>query len=152
LELRTGNPQQLASAVLAGELDAALVTEPVPDEPFEKKAAFREELVIVAPADHPPIGRTADVPGTMIAVESGVHHRQRLEAWYAKRGEMPKRTIELASYHAMLGCVAAGMGIALVPKSVLSAFPARRRLSIHRLPSDEKWAETVLIWRRKAGS
>jgi DNA-binding transcriptional LysR family regulator len=152
LELRTGNPQQLASAVLAGELDAALVTEPVPDEPFEKKAAFTEELVIVAPANHPPIGRAAGVPRTMIAFEHGCPYRKRLENWYAKRGEMPKRTIELTSYHAMLGCVAAGMGIALVPRSVLGAFPARRRLSIHPLPPDQRWAEAVLIWRKRASS
>src|SRR5215471_3308293 len=33
LELRTGNPTQLATAILAGELDAALVAEPIPDEP-----------------------------------------------------------------------------------------------------------------------
>ena len=36
LELRTGNPQFLASAVLAGELNAALVGEPIADTPFDK--------------------------------------------------------------------------------------------------------------------
>ena len=40
LELHTGNPQQLATAILAGELDAALVAEPVADAPFEKTLAF----------------------------------------------------------------------------------------------------------------
>ncbi len=56
LELRTGNPQQLATAVLAGELDAALAAEPIIDGPFEKLPAFEEELVIIAAAGHPPIG------------------------------------------------------------------------------------------------
>ncbi len=36
LQLRTGNPQQLASAILAGELDAALVAEPIAEGQFEK--------------------------------------------------------------------------------------------------------------------
>src|SRR5262249_37470168 len=146
----TGNPLQLASAVLGGELDAALVTEPIPDAPFEIAPAFTEELVIIAPADHPPIGKT--VPRTMIAFETGCPHRKRLEDWYAKRGQVPERTIELASYHAMLGCVAAGMGIALVPKSVLTGFPARRQLSLHSLPSGQNRAATLLIWRKGAGS
>src|SRR5260221_13796077 len=53
LELRTGNPQILAGAILAGELDAALVAEPIADAPFEKTFAFDEELVIVAAAGHP---------------------------------------------------------------------------------------------------
>src|SRR5882757_8754013 len=57
LELRTGNPQVLASAILAGDLDAALVAEPIADEPFERALAFEEELVIIAAANHPPIGK-----------------------------------------------------------------------------------------------
>src|SRR5215813_5446942 len=36
LELRTGNPGVLAGAILAGEIDAALVAEPIADAPFDK--------------------------------------------------------------------------------------------------------------------
>jgi DNA-binding transcriptional LysR family regulator len=84
--------------------------------------------------------------------ENGCPHRKRLEDWYARRGEMPERTIELGSYHAMLGCVVAGMGIALLPESVLTTFPESKRLTIHRLPRGENRSETVLIWRKGAGS
>jgi DNA-binding transcriptional LysR family regulator len=152
LELRTGNPQILGSAILAGELDAALVAEPVADAPFEKTFAFDEELVIVAAANHPPIGKKGGLPRTIIVFEHGCPHRKRLEDWYASRREMPERTIELASYHAMLGCVVAGMGIALIPKSVLTTFPERKRLSIHLLARTENRARTVLICRNGAGS
>lgn len=152
LELRTGNPLVLGSAILAGELDAALVAEPVADIPFEKTFAFDEELVIVAPANHPPIGKKNGLPPTIIVFEHGCPHRKRLEDWYASRREMPERTIEIASYHAMLGCVVAGMGISLIPKSVLTTFPERRRLSVHRLAKAENCAQTVLIWRKGANS
>jgi DNA-binding transcriptional LysR family regulator len=152
LELRTGNPLVLGSAILAGELDAALVAEPVADVPFEKTFAFDEELVIVAPANHPPIGKRSGLPPTIIVFEHGCPHRKRLEDWYASRREMPERTIEIASYHAMLGCVVAGMGISLIPRSVLTTFPERRRLSVHRLAKAENCAQTVLIWRKGANS
>jgi DNA-binding transcriptional LysR family regulator len=152
LELRTGNPHVLAAAILAGGLDAALVAEPIADVPFEKAPAFDEELVIVAPAGHPPIGRRGVVPRTVIAFEHGCPHRKRLEEWYAARGAMPERVIELGSYHAMLGCIVAGMGAALLPKSVLTTFPESRRLSVHALPVGENRAETVLIWRKGASS
>jgi DNA-binding transcriptional LysR family regulator len=152
LELRTGNPQVLASAILAGELDAALVAEPIADAPFEKTFAFDEELVIVAAADHPAVGKKSSLPQTIIVFEHGCPHRKRLEDWYARRHEMPVRTIELGSYHAMLGCVVAGMGIALIPKSVLTTFPEKKRLSIHELGRTESRAQTVLIWRKGAGS
>jgi DNA-binding transcriptional LysR family regulator len=153
LELRTGNPVVLGSAILAGELDAALVAEPIADLPFEKTFAFDEELVIVAPANHPPIGRKGNrLPRSVLVFEHGCPHRKRLEDWYASRHEMPERTIELASYHAILGCVVAGMGISLLPKSVLTTFPERKRLSVHPLPKKENCAQTVLIWRKGAGS
>jgi DNA-binding transcriptional LysR family regulator len=152
LELRTGNPVVLGSAILAGELDAALVAEPIADLPFEKSFAFDEEMVIVAPASHPPIGRKGRLPRSVLVFEHGCPHRKRLEDFYASRQEMPERVIELASYHAILGCVVAGMGISLIPRSVLTTFPERKRLSVHTLAKKEDCAQTVLIWRKGAGS
>jgi DNA-binding transcriptional LysR family regulator len=152
LELRTGNPQVLGSAILAGELDAALVAEPIADSPFEKVFAFKEELVIIRPIDHPQIGKNGPLPRTVLVFEHGCPHRKRLEDWYANRQQMPKRIVELASYHAILGCVVAGMGVSLVPKSVLTTFPERRRLSLHQLGPTENHADTVLIWRKGACS
>ena len=156
-ELRTGNPPSLSKAILAGELDAALVTLPIADALFEKVAVFEEEPVIVSAAGTPAIGKARErqeeyFPQTMIAFEHGCPHRKRLEDWYALRDQMPERTIELGSYHAMLGCVAAGMGVALLPKSVLTTFPESKRLRVHRLPPGENRAETYLIWRKGAGS
>ncbi len=152
LELRTGNPQVLARAILAGEIDAALVAEPIADAPFEKVPAFREELVIVSAADHPPIGAKGVLPQAIVVFEHGCPHRKRLEDWYQRRGGMPERMTELGSYHAMLGCVLVGMGVALLPRSVLGTFPESKRLRVHELPKGENVAETVLIWRKGAGS
>ena len=152
LELRTGNPGVLGAAILAGELDAALVAEPIAEAPFDKVVAFVEEPVIVSAAGEPQIGRKGDFPKTIITFEHGCPHRKRLENWYARHGEMPERIVELGSYHAMLGCVAAGMGIALLPRSVLTAFPESKRLTVHRLPPGENRVETVLIWRKGAHS
>jgi DNA-binding transcriptional LysR family regulator len=152
LELRIGNPETLARAILAGELDAAFVAEPIADAPFEKVHAFDEEPVIVSAASHASFGKRGGLPPSVLVFENGCPHRKRLEDWYARRGGMPERTIELGSYHAMLGCVLAGMGVALLPKSVLTTFPEGRRLTIHPLPPGENRAETVLIWRKGAGS
>src|SRR5437660_2229147 len=62
LELRTGNPGVLAVAILAGELDAALVAEPIADAPFDKIFVFAEEPVIVSAAGRPPVGRRGHLP------------------------------------------------------------------------------------------
>jgi DNA-binding transcriptional LysR family regulator len=152
IQLRTGNPMVLATAMLSGELDAALAAEPIASVPFEKQPAFREELVIVSAASRVSIEDRRDMPKTMLAFEHGCPHRKRLEEWYARRGFMAEQTIEFGSYHAMLGCVVAGMGIALMPKSVLAGFPENGRLRVHELPSDEDNALTVLFWRKGLSS
>jgi DNA-binding transcriptional LysR family regulator len=152
LELRIGNSEILAGAILTGELDAAMVAEPVADSLFERSAAFEEELVIVAAAGHPPLGGKGKLPRSIIAFEHGCPYRKRLERWYTKRREMPERIVELGSYHAMLGCVVAGMGVAMIPKSVLTTFPERRRLSVHALAPSEDRMRIDLVWRIGAGS
>ncbi|MGE0037923.1 MAG: LysR substrate-binding domain-containing protein [Xanthobacteraceae bacterium] len=151
LELRTGVPLGLSAAVLAGELDAALVVEPVADAPFEKLPLFDEELVLVAPPGHPPIASPRDVnPQAVLAFEAHCPYRKRLEQWFAQSGEMPARIIEMSSYHAMLGCAIAGMGIALLPRMVITSTPQAKFLSVHPLPANLCRAPTVLIWRKGA--
>ena len=149
LELRTGNTRELAAAVLGGELDAALISEPIADAPFEKVAIYEEELVIIAAAGHAPIKSPRDArPQTVLAFESGCSYRQRLEDWFAHHGEMPDRIVEITSYHAMLGCAVAGMGISLMPRNVLTTFPDAKLLSTHSLPAALARAQTSLIWRK----
>jgi DNA-binding transcriptional LysR family regulator len=149
LELRTGNTRELAAAVLGGDLDAALVSEPIADAPFDKVAIYEEELVIIAAAGHAPIKSPRDArPQTVLAFESGCSYRQRLEDWFAHHGEMPDRIVEIASYHAMLGCVVAGMGISLMPRNVLTTFPDAKLLSVHSLPPALAHAPTCLIRRK----
>jgi DNA-binding transcriptional LysR family regulator len=153
LELHTGNTRHLATQVLAGELDAALVAEPVADAPFEKVPVFDEELVIIAAAGHRPIRSPRDAaPPMVLAFEPGCPYRQRLEDWFAGERQMPDRIIEMSSYHAMLGCAVAGMGISLVPRIVLKTFPELALLSVHSLPPGLDRAQTVLIWRKGARS
>jgi len=150
--LRTGNPVQLSEALLAGEIDAALVAEPVASAAFERLVAFEEETVIVTVRNHPDIDSGGAVPRAMIVFEKGCPHRRLLEAWYSRRGEAPQQIIELASYHAMIGCVLAGMGAALLPRSVLETFPQSDRLRCHALPRGMNRLKTLFIWRRQAAS
>jgi DNA-binding transcriptional LysR family regulator len=146
LELRIGTPRELATAVREGELDGALVAEPIADAPFEKTPLYDEELVIIAAANHPPIRSPRDVGGRpVLAFEAGCSYRQRMEDWFAGSGE---RVIETSSYHAILGCAVAGMGIAMVPRLVLKTFPDLKLLSVHPLPADFHTARTVFIRRK----
>src|SRR5262245_45331646 len=149
LELRTATPRVLATAVREGELDAALVAEPIADAPFEKIVMYDEELVIIAKANHPPIRSPKDLHGrNVLAFEPSCPYRKRMDDWFAASGEMSDRIIEMSSYNAMLGCAVAGMGISMVPRIVLKTFPDVGLLSVHRLPPEFGIAPTVFIRRK----
>jgi DNA-binding transcriptional LysR family regulator len=151
-ELVTGSPKDLAAAVMSGELDTALIPEPVTG-PFDKELAYDEELVIVAPLGHPPIRKPRDAkPKTMLAFEHGCPYRLRMEQWFAIAGEVPEKIVEMTSWHAILGCTAAGMGFSVLPRMVLSSFPQQQFFSVHPLPSGLGRAPTMIIWRKGATS
>ncbi len=149
LELRTGSTQPLLEQLLDGRLDAVLVAEPAADKRLEKIALFEEEMIIVAEAGHSRIASAQDVSTrSLLTFTSGCAYRKRLEQWFASDSVVPDRIVELSSYHAILGCALAGMGVALVPRSILDAFPGRKRLSIHALTGTHRKARIVMLWRK----
>ncbi|WGT62818.1 LysR family transcriptional regulator [Variovorax paradoxus] len=149
IELCTGAPRPLTIRVLSGELDAALVAEPVSDPRLDSLVACTEQLVIIGPVGHPPIRSAHDIrKGTLLVFEPDCPHRQRLEAWCARDNMAPRRIIEVGSYHAILGCCVAGMGVALIPAAVLDTYTERARLSEHKLKGDFRTVRTMLIWRK----
>jgi DNA-binding transcriptional LysR family regulator len=153
LELRARNGEQVAREILADEIDAGIAFEPVPDAQFDKVPIYNEELVLIAAAGHPPIRSPRDARSqTILVFDHGCPFRKRLEQWFALTGDLPERMIEITSYHAMLACAVVGMGISFVPRMVLDTFPERHRLSIHQLPSNLRYAQTVMLWRKGARS
>src|SRR6185503_11281114 len=56
------------------------------------------------------------------------------------------RVLELSSYHAIVACVAAGAGIALMPEAVLDAMP-QARVRRNRIARAQSEIVTPLIWR-----
>jgi DNA-binding transcriptional LysR family regulator len=59
---------------------------------------------------------------------------------------LPARILELASYQAMIACVAAGTGFAIVPRSLLVALKAASEVQQHELPARVRRNETHLVW------
>ena len=149
VELSTGPSRQLIQQVLAGDVDAALIAGPVDDSRLDSLATFEEQLVLVANATHGSITCPSDPnTRTILGFRAGCYYRQRLEAWFDDARALVERIVELSSYHAILGCAAAGMGVAMVPRSVLEAYTERAQLSTHDLDVQSMSSRTRLIWRK----
>ncbi|RUS66167.1 HTH-type transcriptional regulator GltR [Saezia sanguinis] len=149
LDLCTGTSLLLYEMLLANELDAVLVADAPADARLDRQNVFTEELVLVAPAGHPPIHVPQDIQKkNVLAFKEGCSYRRRLNDWFAMHGAAPERIAELASYHAILGGIAAGMGVGVMPAQLLNMFPDRNALTVHRLNAPFSRAVTELVWRK----
>ncbi|EOA02145.1 LysR family transcriptional regulator [Herbaspirillum frisingense GSF30] len=150
LELSTAPTDVLVAQVRACKLDAALVAGHLDDPAFDATPLFKEELMLVTPRSHRRVRSPEDVTlDTLIVFEQGCAYRRHAQTWFAThgRGGVPVRTLELASYHAILACVAAGAGVAVVPRSVIAMQMEPHGFATHSLGRDGR-VTTYLISRR----
>ena len=147
VELTTGTNDALTAAVASRRLEAAFVAEAPGDRALAALPLFRERLLLIAARSHRPIERAQDVDGdSIIAFPNGCAYRRVLQRWLGDRRLASVRVMELASYHAIVACVASGSGIALVPESVLDTIQ-HQHIAIHPLPKVYANVTTPFIWR-----
>lgn len=135
VELSTGTSRRLADDVSAHALDCAFVASIPGSEGFDFAAlpgltarpVFTEDLLLVLPQDHPVLTGPADIRvPTLAALPRGCTYRWLAGRWMA--GGAPPAILELASYHAILACVAAGGCMGVVPRSVLETMSGTAEL------------------------
>jgi DNA-binding transcriptional LysR family regulator len=148
LELVTGTNDAMLGQLAERRLDAAFIAEPPGGHAFEHLPVFSERLTLISSAAHPPIKRARDVEGaSLIAFPEGCAYRRVLQRWLGVDSLAPFRVLELSSYHAIVACVSAGTGIAIVPESVLDTMP-HTTVRRHPIPKAQSQVTTPLVWRR----
>ena len=147
VELTTGTNDALVAALMARKVDAAFIAEAPADKGIAAMPLFRERLLIISPEGHAPITRPQDVQNdSLIAFPTGCAYRRVLMRWLGDKRLASLRVLDLSSYHAIVACVAAGTGIALIPEAVLDTFQGPPLLR-HRLPAVHAEIVTPLVWR-----
>lgn len=150
-DLATGPSGTMIDGVIDGRLSAAFVDGPVMHPGLEGIPVYREEMMLVAPAGHPPVTRAAEVNGMSIyAFRANCSYRRHFESWFQADHATPGRIHEMESYHGMLACVIAGAGLALMPRSMLESMPGHHQVSAWPLAENWRWLTTWLVWRRGA--
>ncbi|MDR3099140.1 MAG: LysR family transcriptional regulator [Paraburkholderia sp.] len=149
LVVSSGNTAKLVSEVVECKLDGAFVAGPVTHPELESVRVFTEELVLVAsPAvsSLKDLARIADLK--TVVFQSGCSYRQRLEAFLHGRGLVVARPLEFGSLDAILSCVAAGVGVTLLPQGVVAQAAAAGKVSVHRMPAGLARVQTLFVRRR----
>ncbi len=148
LELVTGTSGALVNRLHSQDIEAAFVAEPFNATGLESQHAFTEEIVLITPKSYSRVSTPKDLRElTVIAFANGCSYRRRLESWLGTAKVHPDRVMEFQSYHAIIACVAAGTGIAVVPRSVLKMTSAGKEVKLAPLPEATSRAKTQFVWR-----
>lgn len=78
----------------------------------------------------------------------GCHYRRQLEHYLAGLGVGGLNQMEFGTIDGIIGCVAAGLGVSLLPRSVVERSARRREVRIHTLPRSERYVETQFVTHR----
>ncbi len=142
----TGTTEELARKVLDGNLDLAFIAGPFPHPDLVATPAFREEIVMVSRRDME--STDASAGETAIVFRAGCTYRAFTLDRLRRSGLSPNEVFELGTLDGILGCVAAGVGITFLPRSVVETCRHRDQLRLHKLDGEERHIETLAIVNR----
>ena len=156
LRLSVAGSGDLARQLDSGDLDVAFCFDRgAPDARFVQRILAKEPLVLIGPPGSPagpePGGDLAGLATfRFVATEPGCIYRHLFEQAFADAGvTTPKLAAEVGSIRAIARLVAAGTGLALVPR--LAVEDVLRRGDVVELPWPGRAHSTSLIatWRRR---
>lgn len=149
LTLKTGPTEQNIQGVLQYELDGAFVAGPVEHPELIQTTVIEEELVLITDTIHSSLSSIKDMQTrTLLVFRAGCSYRARFEQWLHHEGLVPHKIMEFGTLEAIVGCVSAGLGISLLPRSVIEKHVQEGSLRMHPIPSPYGKVKTIFIYRK----
>lgn len=146
LSLATGHTQFLIDKVLQYELDGAFIGTQCDHPELQSIPVFDEELVIASAS---PVGDLEEAFTKPILVYSmGCSYREILERWMQSSGIRQSVIMEFGTLEAIIGGVSAGLGISLLPRTVVHKLASEGSVRTHEVPASIRHMKTEFITRK----
>jgi DNA-binding transcriptional LysR family regulator len=147
ISVETGTSAELIAKVLESRLDGAFVSGVEDHAELDVITSYVEELVVITPADYRTVAaylKRSTLP-KLLVFKSGCHYRQRLERFLRDEGITSLSPMEFGTIDGMIGCVAAGLGMSMLPRSVVDRSARRKEVAIHQLAKSHRYVETQFV-------
>ena len=151
LVVNSSTTAQLLQDVVECRLEGAFIAGPIEHPDIHQETLCTEELVLAtSPAIRSikDLGKIRDL--RTVVFRFGCSYRQRLESLLSRLGIVVAKPLEFGSLDAIVSCVAAGVGITLLPKGVVAPAAAAGNVAIHAIPRDLGHADTLFVRRHDA--
>ncbi|MGG1368093.1 LysR family transcriptional regulator [Priestia megaterium] len=148
LNLKTGPTSQHIEAVLNYKLDGAFVSGPLSHPDLITKKVFSEELVLVGNSLLSQSLKSRKVDDlTLLVLHKGCFYREKLKHWLHEEGVIPSKVMEFGSLDALMGCIAAGLGVTLLPLSIVQRYSYLENVTHYPIPEKFSLVDTLFIYR-----
>jgi LysR family transcriptional regulator, low CO2-responsive transcriptional regulator len=153
VDLYVGNTAHVVERLAMRQDDVAVVAAAVQHRDLVVEPVGFDPVVVIVPRRHPwrtrPAVRLRELQGEPLIVrEPGSSTRQLIEAEFARKMLRPDIAMELGSHDAIIGAVEQGVGVSLVPASLVEpgAGRPRRYLGLRSIRvSDARLRHTVSV-------
>ena len=146
ISLRTGHSQLMIDKVLNYELEGAFIGCYCNRNDVEQRMVFEEELVIVANRSVRDVDEAIAKP--ILVYSKGCSYREVLEEWLRSRGHVFPTVMEFGTLEAIMGSVAAGLGISLMPQAIAERYNGAGALRSFKIPGQKGRQPTMFITRK----
>ncbi|MCQ6561323.1 LysR family transcriptional regulator [Paenibacillus mendelii] len=146
LSLKAGVTDRLLQEVIDMKLDGAFVTGPIRHPLIEQVEVIQEKLVLVTKGSAFSVEDITTKP--LLLYNKGCGYRGRLESWMKVEGIIPKQIMEFGTFGTIIGSVAAGIGITILPESSVTDLAANGTVVCHRIPEPYREVTTIFIRRK----
>ncbi len=154
LIFRPDSDEKLVDALESGRLDMAIsMSDSVDGEQLSSLRMRTENIHLFGPPDHALASRAKvhlkDLSDqTLLLTETGCGYRKKLDMQLAEANIKPQHITEFSSVEAIKQCVAAGMGLGLLPEIVIAAELRKKQFSILNLQSERMSIATHIVWHK----
>jgi LysR family transcriptional regulator, cell division regulator len=146
LSLSTGISNELIERVLHYELDGAFVAAHASLSEIQAIPVFEEDRIIVSEPSIRTLEEALSLP--ILVFSSGCSYRDILEEWLRSRGVISFNVMEFGTLEAIIGGVAAGLGISLLPKSAVNHMAEAGLVRLHPIPRKFSHSITYFVTRK----
>lgn len=146
--VETGTTAYLIDKVLDYSLDGAFISGPLKHQKISSKFVCSDKLVLITNcslAQEKNYDSLLQQP--LLVFPEGCSYRKVLQQWLANENLVPTQIFEFNTLSAILANVSAGLGIALLPKSVVDNFKSTEALILHNIPKELETVQTFFIYR-----
>lgn len=150
IAVETGMAYELIERVMNYRIEGAFVSGLVDRPELNVIPAFIEEVVVVTPVAYPTVQhylKNGPIPKVLV-FRAGCFYRQKLSHYLYDEGFDQLEEMEFGTFDGIIGCVSAGLGITMLPKSVVERCALRNEIRIHALPKNIGVVETAFVTRK----